>query len=358
VRTPDLDIDRARRLVLAHGWNATCYQILNPGFQLWFSEAGDAVAGYVEYGHTRIIGGAPVCPRGRLASVAEELEARNRADRRRTCYFAAEARLEKVYRTATDHATMVLGSQPCWNPSDWPRRIAWHASLRAQLNRAANKGVVVERWPSSRAHNHPELRRCLQEWLATRGLPPMHFLIEPETLSRVFDRKVLVARRDARVTAFLVASPIPARSGWLVEQVVRGSGAVNGTSEMLIDAAVREMIADGSTYVSLGLVPLASQPGSTVHTDPMKRNPAWFSSFMTWLRAHGQRYYKVKGLESFKAKFGPDRWEPVYAIVDEERVRPSVLYAVAAAFAQGSPVALLGRGFLNVLRSTCRSVGS
>ena len=38
-------LEHARRLVLAHGWNATAYQIINPGIDHWFSSRGDAVIG-------------------------------------------------------------------------------------------------------------------------------------------------------------------------------------------------------------------------------------------------------------------------------------------------------------------------
>ena len=51
--------DRARALVLQHGWNATAYQIVNPGIALWFARAGDAVAGYVRRSRTRVVAGAP-----------------------------------------------------------------------------------------------------------------------------------------------------------------------------------------------------------------------------------------------------------------------------------------------------------
>src|SRR6476469_2178183 len=62
----------ARSLVLRYGWNATAYQLLNPGIQLWFSGAGDGVVGFVRHGRTRVVAGAPVCAPERLAAVAEE----------------------------------------------------------------------------------------------------------------------------------------------------------------------------------------------------------------------------------------------------------------------------------------------
>jgi len=36
---------RARKLVLEYGWNATAYQILNPGLKLWFPRAVDKERG-------------------------------------------------------------------------------------------------------------------------------------------------------------------------------------------------------------------------------------------------------------------------------------------------------------------------
>lgn len=332
------DVDAARRVILEHGWNATCYQILNPGFERWFSADRDAVVGFVRHGRYHVVGGAPICHPNRLADVASAFEAWTRSCGKWTCYFGAEARLERVRRDATGYAVMLLGGQPHLDPRDWPARIDAHASLRRQLHRAANKGVVIEEWDPARARDHPQLRACLEDWLATRGLPPLHFLIETETLLHFYDRRVFVALREASVLAFLVASPIPARNGWLVEQLVRGHAAVNGTSELLIDAVLRAVASAGSTYVSLGLAPLSHRVDR-----PRQDNPRWLRSVLAWLRRHGTRSYNFAGLEDFKAKFRPDHWDPVYAIVDRPAIYPSMLYAIGSAFAQGSPVLLLGR---------------
>lgn len=341
--------ERARALVLSHGWNATCYQILNPGFERWFSDSGDAVVGYVEHHRTRLVGGAPVCGEDRLADVAAEFEANSRREGFRTCYFGAESHLEHIYRDSRDHSMIVLGSQPILRPSGWPRRISSHASLRAQLNRARNKHVRVEEWPSDRARDHPDLRKCLREWLESRGLPPMHFLIETDTISDTADRRLFTASREDEIIGFLVASPVPRRNGWLIEQIVRGRAAVNGTSEILIDAAMGGMMESRSEYVTFGLAPLSTHTESAVH-----ENPLWLATVLDWMRAHGRRYYNFLGLEAFKEKFQPDRWDPVYAIVDRTRFDPSTLYAVAAAFADGSPMGLFGRAVLRALRQEVR----
>jgi len=82
VRLPH-DVERARELVLEHGWNATAYQIVNPGITHWFSSKGDAVVGHVEYAGYRVVAGAPVCSRERLADVVSEFEIGSRMRKRR-----------------------------------------------------------------------------------------------------------------------------------------------------------------------------------------------------------------------------------------------------------------------------------
>jgi phosphatidylglycerol lysyltransferase len=208
------------------------------------------------------------------------------------------------------------------------------ASLRAQVNRARNKGVVVEEWPPARRVDSAALRPVLGEWLATRGLPPLHFLVEPDTLQRLEDRRVFVAQRDGRVVGFVVTSPVPARRGWLVEQFVRGTAAPNGTIEALLRAAADAMAADGSEYVTLGLAPLSQ------HGPDGAPEPFWIRAILAWVRAHGRRFYNFEGLDRFKSKFNPDRWEPVYAIAAAPRFPPSALYAIAGAFGGCAPLRL------------------
>lgn len=348
-QTTSSTLFRVRELVLRHGWNATAYQILNPGIRYWFASHGDAVVGYVARHHVRVVAGAPVCAEARLAEVSAEFERDAAAAGERVCYFGAGERLEATYSTRPSHSMIALGAQPSWDPRHWPRMIATRASVRAQLNRARNKGIVVAPWPSDRATQNPELQRCLDEWLQARPLPPLHFLVEPETLARLFDRQVFVAARHSVPVGFLVASPVPARNGWLIEQFVRGRHAPNGTAELLIDAAMRSLAAQGATYVTLGLAPLSQ------HARPIP-GPFWLRVLLGWVRLHGRRFYNFKGLESFKAKFQPDGWEEILAIYSEPHFSPRALYAIAAAFSDRSPTSMLLRALWKAVRQEWRWV--
>ena len=204
----------------------------------------------------------------------------------------------------------------------------------------------IEEWSAERAENHPALRRCLAEWLETRNLPPLHFLVEPETLSNLADRRVFVAVMGGReVVAFTVLSPVPARDGWLVEQIVRGRSAPNGTAELLLDFAMKSVAESGSTYATLGLSPLSQRARVAELSEP-----AWLKFLLSWVRLHGARFYNFGGLDSFKAKFNPERWEPIYAISEGNPFPSRALYAIAGAFSGGNPIKLVAVALVRALR--------
>jgi phosphatidylglycerol lysyltransferase len=185
----------------------------------------------------------------------------------------------------------------------------------------------------------------------------MHFLVEPDVLGGVLaDRRLYVAMRDRgggerRAVGFLVASPVPLRNGYLIEQIVRANGCPNGTAELLIDAAMRDLAAYGATYVTQGLVAL-----STHARNAMNDNPLWFRALTGWARAHGNRFYNFRGLEAFRTKMTPDSWETIYAIANEPHFTPLTLNAVARAFCRGSPVLALSRAIAKAIRQEVRWV--
>ncbi len=311
------------------------------------SKSGDCLIGYVRSGSMAIVAGAPICSLERLADGLREWEAEAARQGLSVCYFGAEDRLQSFLADDPAYTSVVLGCQPDWTPSHFLARLRADRSLRAQLHRAHNKGVVVQEWTDEQARNHPQLRAVLDDWLRGRGLPTLHFLVEPQTLSDLRDRRIFVASRKDRVVGFVTLCPAPARNGWLTEQFVRAHDAPNGTVELALYHAI-EAITDAD-FVTMGIVPL-SQRSSSPHT----KTPAWLAAASQWARAHGNRFYNFQGLDAFKSKFHPDAWQPVVVIVKDRRFRLKHLRAIAAAFTQTTPeLALLG-GLGRAIRSEFR----
>ncbi len=324
---------QARNLILTHGWNATAYQILNPGIKHWFSDSAEGLVGFVESRQrpvTRpnvwVAAGEPVCAEEDVGSTVAEFESAAADKRCRVCWFGADSRLQDALDDRGGYTAVVLGAQPIWDPKRWADVVAEKSSIRAQLSRAKNKGLRVEKWCEQEAEGHPALQQCLDEWLKTRGLPPLHFLVEPQTLHHLEDRQVFVALDHTGPVGFLILSPVSARNGWLVEQIIQGDTAPNGTGSLLLDAAMKESAHAGSSYITLGLSPLSFRAPKS------NPNPVWMRFLLGWLRVHGTRFYNFQGLEAFKAKFVPDRWDPIVAITNEPKPSLGTLHAIADAF--------------------------
>jgi phosphatidylglycerol lysyltransferase len=339
---------RARQLVMLHGRNATAYQILNPGIEHWFGPEGDAVVGFVPRGSWLLVAGEPICAPERLAAVTQEFEAFATSLRRRVCYVLAGETMRALAEASGRHSAVGIGAQPIWDPAEWDH-VRTRRSFRAQLHRSLNKGVQVEQICPHRARGETGIQRTLQEWLGTRKLPPMHFLVEPDVLDGVVeDRLVFVARHQERIVAFLVASPVVACNGYMIEELARSHLAPNGTSELLIDSAMRHFLELGRGYATMGLVALAT--GTT------SENPLWLRTLMYIARAHANRFYNFRGLERFRAKMNPREWEKLYAISNERHFSPQALYAMGRAFSGISPMRAILIAILKGAREEIRTV--
>lgn len=324
--------ERVREIVRRWGWNGTSYQILNPGFQFWIDPVHDAAVGFVARNGVRVVGGGPVCSDERLGAVMHGFEADSTGAEEGAVYFCAEDRLARLAADEPRRMTFPIGAQPTWQPDELLHAFSARASLRAQLNRALNKRVSTHLLARVDGATSIALQDCLDEWVGSRSLPPLHFLVETETLDDLIDRRVFIAERDGDIVAYLVATPIPARRGWLIEQIVRGRKAPNGTAELLLHHAAGALDEQDARIITLGLAPLAARGAPVVN-----RAPRWLRIVLGGVRSHGNRFYNFEGLEAFKSKFGECRWDPVYASLAPGTPLPRALLAITSAFG-GQPL--------------------
>ncbi len=319
-------------------------QLLTRGLTYWFPPEGDGVVGYVSAARTRVVAAAPVCLPERLAAVTRAFAADAASHGARVCYFGAQAPLLDALAWQTPTARMVLGAEPGWDPANWPHILRRKASLRAQLARARHKDVTVVAVEAEVARRAPAFRQCLKGWLATRHLPPMHFLVEPDALAVPGDHQVFAAYRASTVIGYLVAVPIPRRNGWLIQQIIRSHAAPNGTAELLVDAAMRSFAERGASYVTLGLAPLSTHAPDHDHSvPPMVR------LLLKGMRSYGQPFYNFAGLDAFKAKLQPETWEPIYAVSNERQISLHTLYAITEAFAGVPPLSFFSYGLVRAV---------
>ncbi len=335
-------------LVRRHGWNATSFQVLQPGFHYFFDGEGDGdgdagCVAYVDTGRAWVAAGAPLCAPDRLGIVAGRFLAAARAAGRRPCFFGTEARFGEAVAAASAAAasapalrSLLIGEQAVWDPAGWDETVAATPSLREQLRRGRAKGVRV------RASSAVELadpaspvnasaRALVARWLRTRELAPMGFLVDVDPLNMRDDHRLYLAEAGGRLVGLLAASPIFARRGWLLQALVRAPDAPNGTAELLVDEAMRAAAGGDDALVTLGLAPLAGQV-------------AWP---LRAARSAGATLYNFEGLRAFRAKLRPARWDPVYLVFPDSQGVAATVTDVLAAFARGR---LLRFGLETLLR--------
>ena len=332
--------ERVLALLRKHGWNATSFQAVESGFSYWFDGQGACVS-YVDTGGAWVAAGAPIAAPRRLARAAERFAEAAAAQGRRSVFFATEARFSR----RTGFRAHLIGEQPVWDPRTWTDQPARARALEPQIRRARRKGVEVRAVPPEvlRDPAHPlrlAIEGLIARWLAARPMAPMGFLVDVQPFAFVEERRCFVAERAGAVVGFLAAVPVYARAGWLFEDLLRDRSAPNGTAELLVDAAMRAVAAEGSRYVTLGLAALA---GAT---------PGW----LALARRLGALLYDFDGVYAFRAKLRPDRWEPLY-VSTRPGGRPGTLAGTVAgtvaiwdslkAFARGR---LIGFGVATLLR--------
>ena len=277
-------------------------------------------------------GGGTLSADERMEEVTEAFVATAQAAGRRACFFATEER----FRELVSLRSLLIGEQATWDPAEWAAALKGSRSLREQLRRARAKGVWV-RALALDGVDEPSvsLRRAIGElverWERARELAPMGFLARVDPLTLLRDHRVFLAERYGALVGLLSVAPIYRRRGWFLQNLLRSPDAPNGTSEVLVDCAMREALRAGETFVTLGLAPLAGEVRVPLRV----------------ARTLGGGLYSFEGLRAFKAKLQPTRWDRIFLSFPTTTSPARALADVLAAFACGG---LLRFGLRTLLR--------
>src|SRR5436305_1803125 len=182
-------------LVRRYGWNATSFQVLEPGYRYFFDGGdGDACVAYVDTGSAWVAGGAPLAREDRMAAVAEAFIAAARAAGRRACLFGTEER----FTAQSPLRSLPVGEQAVWDPDDWRSALARDRRLREQLRRARAKGIRVREVDADDAMKpgtptRAAISALVDRWLRSRELAPMGFLVQIDPLTLLPEHRLFVA---------------------------------------------------------------------------------------------------------------------------------------------------------------------
>ena len=291
---------RARaRAVKRHGWNATSFQMLEPGFRYWF-DGDDACVAYVDTGR-RVGGGgrAHRAPRAARARWRARFEAAARAAGRRVVLLRHRAALR---RRARRWGACPSASSRCGTARAGPRRCSDSRSLREQLRRARAKGVTRARGRAAEELEPPRAPLRGGDRAADRragcapadgadGLPGAAAAVRLRATSAATSWPSV---DGAAWSAFLAAVPVYARQGGCSRTSCAIRRRRTAPRSCWWTRRCARAAARASGYVTLGLAPLSGAVRG------------WLRVARLW----GAPLYDFEGLRAFKAKLRPARLGP------------------------------------------------
>jgi phosphatidylglycerol lysyltransferase len=184
---------------------------------------------------------------------------------------------------------------------------------------------------------------CLcKSWLTTRrSAIRFQWLFTVDLFQHKEKKKYFTARDSAgRLVGFLSASPIPARDGWYLEDVLRSKDAPNGTTDLLVVEVLDALKRDGARLATLGTTLMATDgaAGTHVHVSRVISKLAWSMASCFSI------FYNFDGVRRFKSKFAPSWWESEYVLMsDNVTAPPRVLGALIHAIVPAGPTYLIAR---------------
>ncbi len=221
--------------------------------------------------------------------------------------------------------------------------------MRAGVNQATRAGVTVEQIDIFDEQFKKETTELCLQWLKARpAATTFGWLLALDPFLRA-ERKKIFAARDGqqRLVGLLAVSPIPARDGWYLEDVLRRYDAPAGTADLLVIQALNQLKEEGATLATLGTAPLAREGDDdlSTHDHPI------IERALCSVSKRFSVFYNFEGLRRFKAKFVPTVWESEYVLVQRGvTVPPRVAHALLRALVPGGLKQLLTRRAVRSIR--------
>ena len=211
--------------------------------------------------------------------------------------------------------TVRLGSTPYVHLQDWPARGNAGAGVRAAVNRARRDALVMREVGQERGAPgwQAEVQALATDWLRRRRAHiTFRWIFELRPLVFSDHKRYFEARCSNRLVGLIAASPLPGRSGWYLEDVLRAEAAPASTNTALVAFALGALRASGARLATLGGVPLARQRGWDDAAVSAPERLAYH------LRPALSLLYDFGGLETFKRRFGPAHWENEFVALPQD----------------------------------------
>lgn len=337
---PDLTSDLFRFYQL-HGYNPHALVGIATATCLWICPEVEGAVAYNEFGKVWLVPGDPLTSVEKLAKVSACFLHKARAEGRVVGFMPATQRFA-MQSTDLGLRAIKIGSAPYFDLATWAPRGDRAKKARAGVNQARRAGVYVHEVIKVDEQLIRETTCLCKSWLTTRrSAIRFEWLFTIDPFQHKETKKYFTARdANERLVGFLAASPIPARNGWYLEDVLRSKNAPNGTTDLLVVEALDSLKRSGAKLATLGTALMATEGAA----DPRIHVSVMLSKAACFFAGCFSIFYNIDGVRRFKAKFAPSWWESEYVLISQNiTAPPRILGALIHALVPAGLSSLIAR---------------
>lgn len=305
-------IENLLHLQSLYGYNEHSLVSISDKNKSWFDFETQSGISYTEHGKIRMVAGETLASEENIGNATHKFIETAKRDKKLVAFLPTTEKFAKTFIT-NDFKALKIGASPYFDLQTWNPRGNKAKKMRAGTNQAKRAGVTIEKADPRGKKFFAEVSRLCENWSGSRraGMQ-LGWLLDLAPL-RDAERKKFFAARDSagKMVGLLVASPIPAREGWYLEDVLRFADAPRGMADLLVYETLKMLAKDGAKLATLGTVPLADDGN-----DSFANQKSFFEAKAINLsHRHLNSFYNFDGLRRFKAKFVPSWWESEYVLI-------------------------------------------
>ena len=320
---PELDDRAAVEGVLARqGRNPVSFFIrYEAPWRYLLARSGAGAVAYLERNRVALVWGDPLAAPDDQTSLLDEMTdvLRERGLRVGLLLVGEDTASRALER---GYGVLKVGEQPRFDLQQWRQpRGDPGKHLRWCLNRAAGAGIRVRAYE---AGDEGRVAEALSLWAAGLGRAPAQSFLRASPLALADEKRIFLAESAGRLEAVVACAPVPAASGWLLEDLIRRPDAPTGATEALVVEALRHLGAEGAACAWMDIAPLRG-------TDrQLDRRARFLFRVAAPTVAFFDARYHFRALTTYLGKFQPTSWEPRYVALNPAMPTVGLVRALTA----------------------------
>ena len=278
-------------------------------FQFWQAPNQGSILAYLPIGNIILLPLEPLMTRDGFAADWKVFTKEHPAAL--YCFVAVPARFQSTLRKIGFDG-LLIAKEPWIQPLHSIPKGSAGKGVRAARNQAIRAGVTIEYWPGEEVEQDPLKKNCileiLENWKDQHLIEVDGFLNRVDPFTHASIRHYFIAfNADRTAAGFLIVTPVGNSKKYFLEDLILAPSAKRGTGELLTTEALEQISTLEGEAASLGVVSLLRmESDSLTHVSPETKKAF---SLLLWF---ARRVYPTQGLETYRKRFKPSRWDPLY----------------------------------------------